>query len=182
MADDYIRLPTDGLGKKVDSEKLNDGGPSGGNDVERTRQQVAGRNYEEVADVKLSDPDPSTAYALITRPLNVTSPVRNTLSSSALAALASVNLDGAAVALSKTGKLMKVVFAASVPCKWRIGLVSGAIFGVSFTQALETGEWSPPDKRFDTAAAADAFRISVTNLDRFRAADVYATLYWDETD
>lgn len=115
-------------------------------------------------------------------------PVRDALSSSALAAGASVDLTGTAVAASKTGKLRRVYLASTAGLvKWIIKLRDGAVetnVGVAFTtQSEPTFQWEPPQDSEDQivyASGDENFRVTATNLDQENAADVYATIYWAE--
>lgn len=118
------------------------------------------------------------------------SPVRDTLSSSALAAGASVDLTGTAFAASTTGKLRRVFVSSTAGLvKWIIKLRDGAVetaIGVCFTtQAEPTFCWEPPHDSEDFLTYGDgdeSFRVTATNLDQENAADVYATIYWTEVD
>ena len=184
MPDAYIQLPVDSVGKKVDVESL----VVGAETVHRERDQIAGKAATEIAEVKNTDPA-ATLHGIVTRPLNVVGPVRDVLTSAALAAGASVNLDGTTVAAGKTGKLMYVLVSSSVACKWVVKSRDGAVelnFAVMFTGGLvnkPSDEWAPIDKRFTTLlgnGVDENFRVTVTNLDAENAGDVYATLLWDE--
>lgn len=182
MADSYIGLPTDGAGKKLDTEQLT----VGANTVQRQRDRLAGAAATEIAEVRNSDVSP-TDHGLAIRPINVVSPTRDALSSADLAAGSSVNLDGTTIGSSKTGKLMGVTLSSSAPCKWTIQKRDGGVvldIDVVFTSQLElTKQWTPPDKRFATQAGNgddENFRVVAENLHAVSAADVYATLYWDE--
>lgn len=62
MADDFIRLPADGSGKRVDAESLTVSAQT----VYRERDQIAGKAALEIADVKNSDPD-AAHYGLVVR-------------------------------------------------------------------------------------------------------------------
>ena len=117
------------------------------------------------------------------------SPVRDALSTASLAAGSSANLDGTIIAAAKTGKLIAVVMASSVACKWIVKTRSGAVeltMGVVFTGGLSGrpfDRFDPPDKNFCTLAGNGVdtnFRITATNLDGKLAADAYATIFWDE--
>lgn len=186
MADNYVQLPVDGSGKKLDTEQIT----VGANTVHRERDQIAGTGADDIAVVTDADPSPSV-HGLVVRPLNVENPIRSALSTVALAAGASVDLDGAAIASGKTGKLQSIYVSSTVPGKWHIKTRDGAVettIGVLFTGGLAgqpTAEWTPPDKRYDTIAHVggdENFRVTVTNLDSENAADFYATLYFDECD
>jgi hypothetical protein len=120
-------------------------------------------------------------------PSDVESPVSEHVSSAALAAGVSVDLDVSALPAASTGYLMAVLVSATVPCKWEIKSRDGAVeivFDVIVTSiANPTFAWTTPDKRFNTLAYVggdENFRVTATNLDQANAADVYATVYWDE--
>lgn len=182
MADAYIQLPVDGIGKKLDADQLTVGTET----VYRERDRIAGDSAAELADVRNSDAAP-TDFGLAVRPIDVVSPATQCLSSANLAAGSAVDLDCTAIANGKTGKLLSAICASSVACKWilkkRDGIVENTI-GIGFTSVLRpTLVWSPPDKRCNELAYVSGdenFRITVTNLDRSNAADVYATVHWDE--
>ena len=157
MADSSIGLPLDGPGKLLDAEKVSRGGV----DYYRERDTI----------------------------LVAANPVRDPLMAAALAAGASVDLDASTIAVAKTGKLVEVFVASSVACKWIVKTRDGGIeltLGVLFTGGL-TGDpndsFQPPDKGFCTLlgnGVDENFRVTVTNLDARFAADVYATVFWDE--
>lgn len=181
MSDSYVQLPTDGAGKKLDTEQLTVNSET----VQRERDQLAGVGDDDIAVV--TDTDPSgTEHGLAVRPVNVVNPITDAKSSASLAAGSSVDLDSTNVSSGATGKLMRVVCSSTVACKWAIKTHDGASetsIGVVFSKAFDKAVWDVPDKRFDTIAYAsgdEGFRISVTNLDNENAADVYATIYWDE--
>lgn len=117
-------------------------------------------------------------------------PVRDSLSSSALAAGASVDLNGTAIASGKTGKLRRVILASTAGLvKWIIKLRDGATetnVGVAFTSQQEpTFAWESPQDSEDNLPYGDGnenFRVTATNLDQENGADVYATIYWAEVD
>lgn len=117
-------------------------------------------------------------------------PQRDPLSSSALGAGSSDDLDGSTIAAMHTGKLCAVSVASSVACKWEIKTRDGGIeltMAVIFTGGLmggcATAMWTPPDKHFCSLQGNgidENFRVTVTNLDGDNAADAYATIFWDE--
>lgn len=114
----------------------------------------------------------------------VTLPVKSVLSQINLAAGASVDLDAANVPLNTTAKLLKVHVASSVAAKWEIRTRVNGVVATHDIIITEPGSypWTPPDEEFIAiqGGAASNFRITVTNRDAFNAADVYATVYWDE--
>ena len=112
-------------------------------------------------------------------------PKLSTLSSVALAAGASVDLDATAITTATTGKLRAVTVAASVPLKAEIKTVDGAavVRDVVFTSdAMLTFRWTAPDRGYITVVggAGKLFRVTLTHLDTVDAADVSATIYWTE--
>lgn len=180
MADSTIGLPNDGPGKKLDTEQLTVGAET----VQRERDRLAGAGAAELADVKTEAL--ASHYGLVVRPINLTSPARSTLSSAELAIGASVDLDAATIPAATTGKLFVVDLASSAACKWDIKSRDGAVeltFTTVFTsEASPSARWQSPDKRFTTLlgnGVDENFRVTVTNLGN-AAADVYATVYWDE--
>jgi hypothetical protein len=64
MADDFLQLPTDGTGKKVDTEKLT----VGANEVHRERHRIAGAEPEELVEVRSATPF-ANSHGLVTRPI-----------------------------------------------------------------------------------------------------------------
>lgn len=182
MADSIIQLPADGVGKKLDTEQLT----VGANTVERERDQIAGKADVEIAEVKTEAL--AAHHGLVVRPVDIVSPIRDALSSASLAVSASVDLDGTTIGAAKTGKLVAVDVASTVPCRWDIKSRDGAVlltFATLTTSAQQlTHRWQSPDKRFTTLlgnGVDENFRVTVTNLGWPGAtADVYATIYWDE--
>jgi hypothetical protein len=184
VADDVIQLYPDGAGKKLDAEKLT----VGANDVYRERHQITGTDADDKAVVTDSDPIPGTDHALAVKILDPINPVSDYKTSANLGALASVNLDGSAIAAGATGKLKRVIVSSSVPCKWTIKARDGAsetILGVIRTggYAEKPNEvFEPPDKYYNTLAYGDGdenFRVTCLNQWTL-AADVDATIFWDE--
>jgi hypothetical protein len=184
VANSTIQLPVDGAGKKLDTEQLT----VGANTVERERNQVAGVGADDIAVVTDSDPSPGTDHALAVKILDPINPVSDYKTSANLAALASVDLDGTTISSGTTGKLKKVCVSSSVPCKWTIKKRDGGsetILGVIRTggYAEKPNEvFEPPDKHYNTQAYGDGdenFRVTCLNQWTL-AADVDATIYWDE--
>lgn len=181
MADSYIGLPADGAGKKLDADSLTVSGQT----VYRERDRISGAGADDLAVVTDTDAV-GVDHGLVVRPIDVVNPICDYLSSADLAAGASVDLDGTAISASAIGKLQAVMVASTVPCKWRISARDGAAetnVGVIVTSPANlTYTWTPPDKRYNTLSggASANFRVSVTNLDNQNAANVYASIYWDE--
>jgi len=127
---------------------------------------------------------------LVTTAASVTVPKTDSLTSAALAASATVTVQGTQVASGKTGKVMGFTASSSVPCKVELHTVlnngAGVIKVVLFTSAANPSvTYNPPDKGFITQAESvtagfDGFAVKWTNLDTVLAADVYATVFWDE--
>ncbi len=183
MANATIGLPSDGAGKKIDSESLLVDGVL----VHRERDQVGGAGDDDIAVVTDTDPLVSE-HGLAVRPISLVSPQYSALTSAALADAASVDLDASTIPASTTGKLVAVTVASSVPCRWEIKSRDGGVeltFAVLFTTALSaTADWVSPDKRFTVLlgnGVDENFRVSVANLaGDGRAGDVYASVFWDE--
>ncbi len=183
MSDGTVGLPTDGPGKKLDTEQLTVSGET----VQRERLQIAGAIDVEIASVKNSDPAAS-AYGLATREIGPVNPQLERLSSVDLAAGASIDLDSSAIAIGTIAKLMMVTLSSTVACRWDIKSLDLAVevtFDTIYTSGLwgePTRLWRPPHKEFVTIAYGDGdegFRITVQNIDK-AAADVRATVFWDE--
>lgn len=184
MADAFIQLPTDGSGKRLDAESLTVAAAL----VHRERMQIAGDTDVGIAKVLNTDPA-ATDYALVARLAALKSPATSVLTSAALAAGASVDLDGATIPAATTGKLLAATLASSVACKWIIKTRDGAVL-VTIDTVFSGGlphkpvfTWFTPNMDFATLAGAgvdENFRVTVTNLDDSRPADVYATLFWNE--
>lgn len=187
MADQFIRLPVDGVGKRLDTEELS----VSGNVVQRERNQIAGVLDTEIAAVLGTDPS-AVDFGLVVRQAPPVSPSVDYITSAALAAGASTDLDAAVISVASTGKLMRVDVGSSIPCKWEIKTRDGAvevIKAVLYTSGLSGGNASrayvPKSKEGVTLAGAgvdENFRVTVTNLgtQAFEAADVHATIEWDE--
>lgn len=114
------------------------------------------------------------------------SPVVSTVTSSALGAGSSVDLDHTTIANGTTGQLMGVDVASTVPLKIEIQSVDGSSVATTRVVLFATNysgvQWRSPYKTFLTRAGAAAntkFRTKVTNKDASTAADVYATAYFD---
>lgn len=187
MADGFIAVPPDSTGKKLDTEQLTVNGII----VQRERDQIAGSLEDEIAAVLNTDPA-GNAYGLVVRPIEVVNEARSNPSSSALAAGASVNLDGATIPNAILGKLLLATLSSTVACKWIIKARNGGVestIDIVFTSGLAGGQptfqWTPPAKGKGWAeqlgdGVDTNFRVTVTNLDGDNAADVYAGLFWDE--
>ncbi len=186
MADQTIGLPVDGVGKKLDTEELTVASVT----VQRERNQVAGAGDVEIARVVNTDPS-GTDYALVVREAPAVSPTSDYITSAALAAGASVDLDGTTIASSSVGKLLSVVVSSSVPCKCEVKSRDGAVL-VTKAVLFTSGATSHPTERHtpvskDSVTLAgngvdENFRVTATNLgtQSLEAADVYVTIEWDE--
>ena len=158
MADGFVQLPPDSTGKKL-----------------RLVGPLVDGSYVEV--VLLGD---------INGDQFPESPKYSTLTSANLAAGASVTLDAAAITNATTGRLIAASVAASVPLKAEVVTVVGGTpttRDVMFTSDAELSRvWGAPHPNYLRVAGngANLFRVRLTNLDNSEAADVYATLYWDE--
>ncbi len=187
MSDQFIGLPVDGPGKKLDTEELT----VGANTVQRERNQLAGVGDDEVARIKDTEAL-GTDHGLVTREAPPVSPNTDYVTSSDLAIGSSVDLDAATIAAATTGKLMSVEVGSTVACMWEIKTRNGGVEvtrAVVFTSGLTGGrpsrKFTPPHKDYITLAGAgvdENFRVTVTNLGNqvLEAADVHATILWDE--
>lgn len=111
-----------------------------------------------------------------------TNPARAQLTSSALAAGSSANLDSADL---PSKYAWQIDIAASVAWKAVISLNdNGSLTTLTtlFGRSGESKEWRPPHRAFAQAPAAgtgtQGWRIAMTNLDTSEAADVYACIHY----
>ncbi len=183
MADAFIGLPVDGAGKKLDTEELT----VGVNLVHRERNQLAGVDDDDIAVVTDTDAA-GTDHGLAVRQVPPVSLHVDFVTSSSLAPLASIDLDGATIAAATTGKLLRALVSSSVPCKWEIKTRDGGaeiLVAVLFTSGVTVkanDRYVPSSKEGVTLAGAgvdENFRVTVTNLGAL-SADVYTTIEWDE--
>lgn len=183
MANGTIRLPEEGAGPRLDTESLSVGGQT----VHRERMLLAGLNDVDLAQVVNTLADTVGKYGLVVRQAEPDSVQTNRATSSAVAAGSSDDLDSAQITSSKTGQLMQLVVAASVPFKVDLKTVADAVETTVLTlfSAGNRVEFVPATRRAFTQAQSagagfDGFRATVTNLDTSEAADLYATFIWDE--
>jgi len=115
-----------------------------------------------------------------------TNPVSTTVTSAAVAAGASANLDTADLG-GETHSLWGVDITASVPWKAVVGgFENGAsveTYATLFGRPGESYSWRPPhpnfaSEAFSANAGFDGFRVVVTNLDNSQPADVYAQIHY----
>jgi hypothetical protein len=185
MSDSFVRIPADGVGKRLDTEELTVNALT----VQRERMQIAGTADDDIAAVTDTDPAAAT-HGLVTRLASPTNPKLDQASSVALASGASDDLDATVISAATTGKLQQVVLSSSVAAKWVVKTRDGAVevtLATIFTSGVAGGKpteiWSPPSKDYATLAGAgvdENFRITVTNLDPTFAADANASFVWDE--
>lgn len=184
MADSFVRIPLDDIGKRLDTEELTVNALQ----VHRERHQIAGALDTEIVTVR--DTDPASAdFGMVVRSVPPVSPRTDFVTSSSLAPDASVNLDATAISAATTGKLLQLLVSSSAPCKWEFKTRDGAVEVlrfVIFTSGI-TGESSkeirPSNKEAYTLAhigGDENFRVTVTNLGQILSADVYTTFEWDE--
>lgn len=120
------------------------------------------------------------------------SPIVDALTTLALLAGASADLNGTLIGVGKTGRLLAVEFGSSAACKWQIKTVDGAAEVVRvtlYTSGLAgqqpSRSWQTPDLNMVTRAYGNGderFRVTVTNLDGRNPADASVTIFWDEHD
>lgn len=118
-------------------------------------------------------------------------PVTDVRTASGLAAGASADLDGTAIGVGKTGKLLAVDMGSSAACKWEIkardggGAITKVILYTSGLAGQRPSDrWDAPSPDFVSLAYASGdenFRVTVTNLDAHNAADASVSMSWDET-
>lgn len=118
-----------------------------------------------------------------------TSPQTSQSSDIAVAAGSSADLTSTAITSGKTGKLSRVEATASVPIKMVLKRVLDGIETVVLVRFGWQGviDWTPPHKDYvqvpySETAGIDGFRVTITNLDPSRGADLYAFFAWDEVD
>jgi hypothetical protein len=94
------------------------------------------------------------------------------------------DLNAADIATGKTGRLLAVDVGSSVPIRCDIQLVNGSRVTRTSIYSItgETFPWKVPAPAFFELAGGTGkhFGVSVTNLSPYKAADIRATLYWDE--
>jgi hypothetical protein len=175
MSNQFIQVPPDSTGKRVDMEELTVSGQV----VQRQRFQIAGDTDVAIAPVSATD------GLSVSSPL--TTPNRSSVSSLSIAAGGQADLDSAQITNTLTGKLMQLLVSSSVPFKAELKTVIGSSGSVALvTWVAHRGEWAftPPHKGFFTVLGGspglEAFRVTVTNLDTASAADFYATFLYDE--
>ncbi len=184
MTDSFIQLPTDGAGKKLDSEQLTVNAET----VQRERVQLAGTTDVAIAAVTNTDPI-AGAYALALRLVGPVSVQTSHGTSATVAAGAEVDIDSTQITASATGKLMQVIVSSSVSIRVQLKTVlnaaESAVLLTGFSGTDLKCELIPVSKEaftvaHDVTAGLDAFRVTIKNLDTTAAADVYATFIWDE--
>lgn len=115
-----------------------------------------------------------------------TSPQFGTLTSASLGAGSNVDLTTAAITNGKTGRLAGIDFSSTVPCKLIVSTVltsTPTTRVILFVEPYVALSWRPPFSTYITQVgngSTNFFRVNVTNKDASSAADVYATIFWDE--
>jgi hypothetical protein len=182
MSDSFVTLPPDSTGKSLDTEQL----IVGINTVQRERMQITGSADVEIVGVTNTDPA-GTEYSLLVRLIETRSAQLTHVTSVAVAAGATANLDSANIGSGNTGKLLGLLVSSSVAFKAELQTVLNA---VATTRAIvfsmnRLWDWKTPGRDFiaqahSATAGFDGFRVIVTNLDTSEAADVYVTFFYDE--
>lgn len=139
-------------------------------------------------DGSATDMQASVSAPLFVRSDGVVSAQLTHTTQASVAAGSSVNLDSAQIGTSKTGRLLQVIVAASVPFKAVLQTLANGVATTRVTWFSHTGGWDfKPASRelitatYDAGAGADGFRVVVTNLTTgTTAADCYGTFFWDE--
>lgn len=120
-----------------------------------------------------------------TDPNPATTDVLEAVSSVNLASGASVTLDGASITDAVEGRFKQITVSSSVRVKAVIESFDGTTattLAVIFVDANEFGVWSPGGIVAQTGnpGGTALFRVTLTNMDNFFAADVYATIEHEE--
>ena len=152
---------------------------------------IGGVQHQKIK-VEYGDEDSATSVSF-TNPfpilLGLLSPQTAFSTSVAVAASTSDDLDSTQITSTKTGELVAIAAGATVPTKIEIKTVlNGTPSTVLFTYFSLPGEvklFEFPSKKFITqvesaTAGFDGFRATITNLDPNKAADLYATFFYDE--
>jgi len=167
----------------ADNTVLNTG--SGGDTI--ASDDIGGTKYQRVKLVQgadgTNDGDISSAAPLRTRETAISAQTER-LTSANLNAGSNVDLTTADITTSTTGRLTGVDIGASVAMRCDIQTISGARTTRStvFTRPGETFPWRlTGDYITQAGGAGNGFGVSITNLDTSEQADVFATLYWEET-
>jgi hypothetical protein len=118
-----------------------------------------------------------------------TTPLREYLTATAIAAAGSTTLNGAEIG-AVTKKVRGIAYASTAQCRFEFytvvgGTESSTPFVVRHTSnGSPEGSWEPPHQDFftltGTGGADDNFRVKVFNTDPVATADVYVTLYHAE--
>jgi hypothetical protein len=105
----------------------------------------------------------------------------------AVAAGGQATLDSNQISSGKTGKLLEVIVAASVPFKVVLQTVLNGVATnrVIWFSQIGGWDWVTPAKNLiqvteSATAGFDGFRVVITNLDPNRAADLFCTFAHDE--
>ena len=171
----------------ADDLTLNPG--SGG--AKLATDDVGGVHYQRVKPAHGTDGAATDTSHAAPLPVDIglVAPRTSFAASVAVAAGSSADLDSDQVAAGKTGKLVALLIGASVPVKAELKTVangaSSAVLAALFAKAGESRLARLPSREFvtqahDAGAGLDGFRLTVTNLDTTRAADLYATFFYDE--
>jgi len=186
VSNDFVQVPPDGSGKKLDSERVTGGGAGGSDIVHRERMQIAGAVIAALAEVLNVDPAGSE-YALLARLIETKSPKVTYVTATTIAAGSSANLDSDQIGSGLTGKLLGAVISSSVPFKATIQTVLNGVATNKVTafSADRKWNWKTPAREFvqqaqNAGAGFDGFRAIVVNLDTSQPADLYGAFFFDE--
>ena len=166
-------------GDLIATDEITDGGVAQDQKVQRNKAGFGENNkYKDVSHL--------TPLPVID---GLKSPQSTHGSAVAISAGASSDIDSDQIASDKTGELVEVLLAASVPWKAQLKTVSKGVptpaLATIFGKAGETFVYRPTSKKFftqaeDVDAGFDGFRTTMTNLDTSQPADLYATYLYDE--
>lgn len=150
MVNDYVGLPADGSGKKLDSERV-------------TRTIGATPTQVLIERQKAAPP---------------LSPQRAILSGT-LAAGAEFDFDCPAIPSAKIGKIHKVIISVSTRFAVNFRTVdTDEDRGVVIINAIGPYDYTPPHEEYETIAAGDQFRLRATNNGGSSGA-FYAIVFYD---
>ncbi len=180
MADSFIQLPIDDVGKQLDTEVLIGG-------THRERMQIAGALPAEISRVINTD-SAAGDYALVVRQAALDAPQVATASVASVAPGGTGSVDGAQISSGLTGKLLSFIAVSSRPFKVELQTVLNGVATLVSTHFGWDGEvvWRTPHKDLvqqaeNAGAGFDGFRLLFTGLDTGAvAADMYGTFYYDE--
>jgi len=190
VAHDFIQLPTDGLGKKLATDRLTTQVAGNPQEVHREQDRIAGSEPDELLDVRDTDPADDD-YGAVVRMAPPVAPAHHATSST-VAAGGAATLQAPTLPSGVVGKLFQITVASSVAAKFELQRKDGATtttIAVLFVGGLAgrpNAVYRPIHKDMVTLPISGAqttgdelWQAQVTNLD-WSEGDVYVTFEWDE--